>query len=191
MTEIVIKRLLEDNTKKILAELEKSKVELRKAIDFSEKNLLQKITELNIKIKTIEEENKDLKQKVEDLEKKNRINNLVISGLKKPRNGLLTPGFICDEINGRLNSDLKETEIKNLYFLGKSDAAPIKIELVSFFAKQAVLKQVKKLKGSGVFIANDATPQQRENYRNLKPYLVQFRASNKYKNCFISNNKLI
>lgn len=176
------------DTKKILEEIKKTKSELKNIIEASEARLLLKLEEGNQRIKLLEEENRELKLKLEQTERRLKKNNLIIFGLEKQEKDT---NFLCAEIKKVLKVDLSASEINNFYSLGKQPKAPLKLELVSYLTKQKILKNTKLLKGTGIFIAEDLTYQQRQEQRALKTYLNEARASQHYKKSFIRGNKLV
>ncbi|KAK9873699.1 hypothetical protein WA026_023860 [Henosepilachna vigintioctopunctata] len=132
----------ENTLQKILNEVIASKNELKTYIAASEAKLMSEIQSLKSKIK--------LEQK----------KNIIIFGLEKPLE--VSPAFICEEIRRLLQVELKESDISDLYQLGKKNNSPIKVEFISYFKKKEVILNARKLKGSQISIANDLTPQQRE-----------------------------
>ncbi|KAK9879993.1 hypothetical protein WA026_008506 [Henosepilachna vigintioctopunctata] len=113
---------------------------------------------------------------------------IIIFGLEKPLE--VSPAFICEEIRRLLQVELKESDISDLYQLGKKNNSPIKVEFISYFKKKEVISNARKLKGSQISIANDLTPQQREEVRKLKSFLrkIKDRTSKK---AYIRGNRVI
>ncbi|KAK9878334.1 hypothetical protein WA026_021349 [Henosepilachna vigintioctopunctata] len=98
----------ENTLQKILNEVTASKNGLKTYIVTSEAKLLLK----------------------ESLTKKN----IIIFGLEKPFE--VTPAFICEEIRRLLQVELKESDISDLYQLGKKNNCPIKVEFISYLKKK-------------------------------------------------------
>lgn len=190
MNESVVRNILEETTKKILEEIKVSKNELKSALEASETRLLLKIEDQKENIKELENENLLLKQKIEYLEQKSKRNNLVIFGLNKKR-AELDVETVCKEIKRLVEVELNHSEISDFYQLGNKQSAPLKIELTSYLKKKIILKNCKKLKGTGVAISEDLTQTQREDYKNLLPYLTHHRESGKYTKCFIQGSTLV
>ncbi|KAJ8967645.1 hypothetical protein NQ317_016536 [Molorchus minor] len=69
---------------------------------------------------------------------------------------ILSKEFYCIEFD---IGNLQGKDINNLYLLDNKDGkvSPIILEFISFLDKQEVYKNIQKLKGTGVAIANDAS----------------------------------
>ncbi|KAK9884096.1 hypothetical protein WA026_005036 [Henosepilachna vigintioctopunctata] len=90
--------------------------------------------------------------------------------------------------NGQI--ELSESDINDVYSLGKGINKPIKVELLSFITKRKVLYNTKHLKNTNIFISNDLTELQREEQKILRQHLKYLR-ENTEKRCYIKGNKLI
>lgn len=179
---------MEITTKQIYEEIVKSRNELRGSIEASEVRVLLKIESLNSRIRTLEKENRQLKNKVEILDRESRRNNLVIFGLNSvPRE--VSVDFISSQIKQLLDVQLDESNINNLYKLGNAENSPIKLELVSMLKKREILLNCRKLKGSKIYIANDLTEKQRGEYKILREHLSRAREDTE-NSCYIKGNKL-
>ncbi|KAK9873648.1 hypothetical protein WA026_023512 [Henosepilachna vigintioctopunctata] len=121
---------------------------------------------------------------IESLTKKN----IIIFGLEKPFE--VTPAFICEEIRRLLQVELKESDISDLYQLGKKNNCPIKVEFISYLKKKEVILNARKLKESQISIAKDLTHQQREEIRKLKSFLEKIKDRTS-KKAYIRGNRII
>lgn len=88
----------------------------------------------------MEEENQYLKGKLEKLERENKANNIIIYGAPKT---ILTVDALKIEINNLVGVNLDTHEVKNFYFLGNSQSAPLKVKLNSYFKKREILQNRK------------------------------------------------
>ncbi|KAK9886223.1 hypothetical protein WA026_015742, partial [Henosepilachna vigintioctopunctata] len=86
--------------------------------------------------------------------------------------------------------ELSESDINDVYTLGKGINKPIKVELLSFIKKRKILHNTKQLKNTKIFILNDLTELQREEQKILRQHLKYLR-ENTEKRCYIEGNKLI
>ncbi|CAH1115826.1 unnamed protein product [Psylliodes chrysocephalus] len=188
MTEAVIKKLLEENSKKLIDVMESNKTELKNALSSCETRLQSSIELESKKVRDLEEENFKLKNKVEQLEITLKRNNIIIFGLKKTNN-TINLNFIIDIINKLFDISLIDSDISNFYSLGRDLNAPLKIEFCSYLKKKSILLNSNKLKNTGVFVADDLTELQRAQYKQLKEYLLKYMEEGKH--CFIRGNKLI
>lgn len=168
-------------------ELIKTKIELKSAIEAGEARVVLETELLKNKIKHLEKENQNLRNKVEQFDRNNRKNNILIFGLERQSKEVPVES-IKSELKNLLDIDLKENDISNVYYLGNQERSPIKLELVSFLKKSAILKNCGKLKGTKISIINDLTEFQREEYKSLRQHM--HRLKNPSNQCFIKANKL-
>ncbi|CAH1100259.1 unnamed protein product [Psylliodes chrysocephalus] len=174
----------------ILAEIEKINKQLRNSIDAAETRFLVKFGYQNKKIRELEDDNRRIKNNLENLEKQLKNTNVLIFGLgkfqpKPPRRE------ICKVLGELLQTDVTSEDIKNLYFLGKTEQAPLKIEFGCYCKKMQILKNCERLKGTGIRIGEDLTLKEREELKILKVFLKQEKQKGLYKKCFINKNKLV
>lgn len=71
--------------------------------------------------------------------------------------------------------DVGVSDFNNTYPLNNTEKPPVKIEFLSYLKKLEILRQCKKLKGTGVAIAHDLTFDQRREKRILRAYLNKAR----------------
>lgn len=185
MSEVATKEI---STRQILDEIINSKKELKNSISASETRLILEIQELKGRLNCLERENLELKEQLELSKRQQNKNNLIIFGLKK-RSEKVTTALVCEELTRLLEVGLVESDIGDLYPLGKTKNCPIKIELISHLKKKLIFKNTKKLKNTGVSIANDLTLQQREEIKTLNKFLKNARQEGQ--EAYIRGNKLV
>lgn len=178
------------NLQDIYEEILKNRSEIKNIIEASETRLLLKLEEANHKINNLEKENEQLKNKIEYLERENRRNNVAIFGLHQNKESSLDETGICNQLNSILGTNLKETDIANLYLPRNNTRGPIRIKLTNNYTKKYIFKNCYKLKGSKYSIANDLTLTQQRDQRILKKHLNLARIDGN-KNCKIIGNRLI
>lgn len=72
-----------------------------------------------------------------------------------------------------MSINIQPQDIDNFYRIGKTDkktSRPIIVRFVRFIEKQLILKNLSKLKGTGISITNDLTPEQQEVQKVLYKY---------------------
>lgn len=175
----------EDSIHRILKELENTKRELKSIIEASEFRILN---ELTTKIKQLEVENACLKKTIENLEIKNRKNNIVLFGF--PKDAIKDLPKICQDLSKILKIKLTESDISDVYCLGSKENCPIKLELVTQLKKKQILANTKNLKGTKIFLTQDLTKQQQVELKILKEHLKIVREEEPEKNSYIRGNKL-
>lgn len=169
-------------------EIVNSRKHIKNYIEATEANLLLSIEEVKSNFRKLEQENLLLKKEIELLKRNQNKNNIVVFGLNKKRD-LLTPEVVCEDLKELLDVDLKNTDINNVYPLGKTESCPVKIEFISYYNKKKVLQNCYKLKGKQITIAQDLTHQQREEQKTLRKHLFLAKQE-KQNECYIRGNKL-
>lgn len=164
-------------------------MELKNVIAASETRILSKIETINEKAIRLEEENTELKGKVEYMERQLKKNNLVAFGLvKKPEE--VAVDNICNKLNALLELNITTNDISDLYLIGGTTGKePLKIELTSKFTKVNILRNCIKLKGKNITIAHDLTRSQQEKNKVLVKHLKEIRSKGRDK-CYIKGEKL-
>ncbi|CAG9822919.1 unnamed protein product [Phaedon cochleariae] len=173
---------------KLYEEIVNSKKEIKNAIEASEVRLLMKIETFSEKIKKLEKENTELKEKIETLERNGKKNNIVVFGLTKKFEDLSVDN-ICNQLNKILDVEINISDINNLYRLGKAENSPIKIEFLSTFTKINILRNCKKLKGTNITISADLTKTQQERIKILRNFLTKLRSTGENR-CYIKGERL-
>ncbi|CAG9822850.1 unnamed protein product [Phaedon cochleariae] len=176
--------------KLILEEIIRTRSELKNSIEASEARLLLKIEEANNKIKELEEENDNLKGKIEYLERDKKKKNIIVFGLNRASENI-TLEVICNEIETLLDVEVSKSDVSDIYTIGKGQNRPVKIEFTNYMIKNLILKNCFKPKGKHIKIANDLTPKQRKEGEILRKHLSLARLDENNKNCYIKGNKLI
>lgn len=170
-------------------EILNNRTEIRNIIEASEARLLLKLEEANRKILHLEEENLNLKNKVEFLDREIRRNNIAVFGLNKLQNSEINENFICKELNRVLGTNLRESDICNIFPLGKTEKCPVRIKLRNHQQKREIFKNCYKLKGCRLSITNDLTIEQQKQHSILRRHLTLTRLDNR--KSIIRGNKLI
>lgn len=172
----------------VINEIKLTKQELKSIIEAVEVRITLKIEDINRRLSKVEKQNQLFEEKIEQLERKSKENNIIIFGLKHPAQNI-SVDFITSEFRRLIEVDIQELDIKNFYALGKTETAPIKVEFVSILKKNSILTNSKKLKGTNITISNDLTIKQREENKTLRKHLNLAR-QDENTNCFIKRNKL-
>lgn len=174
------------NNDTLLDEIKKNRTELKHCIEASEIRVRMKIEELNEKIKTLENENIQLKNKLEFLERDQKKNNILVYGLELAED--FTVDDVCEILSQSLEVSISHFDINDLYILS-IPKNPIKIELISNLKKREIFNNCKKLKGTTIGISGDLTYRQRQDNKLLRHHLGKAR-ENKTQKSFIKGNKL-
>lgn len=178
----------EIDVKRIIDEIQRNRAELKSAIDASEARIQLRVEECYGKIRELEAENSFLRNKVENLERQQNSNNVLLFGLNKTRSEI-SFDFLRDKLKSLMQIDLSMNQINNISCLGSQKNCPVKIEFVSNLTKKYLFANVKKLKGTGISVANDLTIQQRKDLLVLKRHHQAHKENNR--KSFIRRNKLV
>lgn len=162
-----------------------NRTELKSSIEASETRILLKIEDLQQRINKLEHENNSLSNKIESLERASKKNNILVFGLKETYQ---SPKEICNKLKELLQVEICISDLNNAYSI-KHLQNTVKLELVSHLKKVEILKNAKKLKNTGIYIAQDLTYIQREENRLLKKHLKKAR-ENPTDKSYIRQNKL-
>lgn len=179
--------MTDNSQNKILAEIKKSKEELKNQIIASETRLHLKIQELTGRIIEVEEENSYLKNKIERLERETKKNNIVIFGLNKEAKEI-DIDTVCKEISQLVEVKTEISDIANFHCLGRNKNCPVKVEFLSTIKKNSILSKTKKLRNTGIAIVQDLTIKQRQERRFLREHAEKQRKTGK--EAHIRGNKL-
>lgn len=167
------KELLE----KLEALINKNSVEIKLEIKSVSDSINQKLNKLEEKYRKIEE-------KVTHIERANRKNNIVIYGIQTDKNNLLKTTL--SQLNEIFECNLVDRDINNIYLFGHKKT--IVVEFISFLQKKNILKQLYKLKGTGISISHDLRPEDQQKNKILVKHLKEAKAKNQ--KTYIKNFKL-
>lgn len=147
-----------------------NKEELKREIQLEKETIIRRLSEQDNKIDLLTKKCKDLEAHCKSLEKRSRKNNILVFGLQIPDGGNLLNNTVI-ELNNLLEVQIKDSDINNIYLLKSAKIAPIKIEFMSFLKKRLVLDNRRKLKNTGIFLADDLSVEEREDKRYLSKHL--------------------
>ncbi|KAK3929287.1 Glycine amidinotransferase, mitochondrial [Frankliniella fusca] len=114
---------------------------------------------VDTRLEELQDENDLLKDKTDDLEQRNRLENLRIFGVKEEE-GENTDTLVLD-VAAKLDlCSISKTHISRSHRVGKKSAdkpRAIIVKFVSYATRQEIFMAKKKLKGSGISIREDLT----------------------------------
>ncbi|XP_044766546.1 uncharacterized protein LOC123322646 [Coccinella septempunctata] len=150
-------------TNTIKEELEKLREEIKQVgVDTDER-----LKNCEVRLSRVERE-------ILEIKRRSLRNNIIISGLEANCSSLVN--YVISKLNALLSINLLETEVNNIYRLGKTKPV-IKIEFVSFLAKSKVIENRHKLKGSRVYINEDLCEEDRNDLKILRQQMNVARAN--------------
>lgn len=181
---------LEAKVQKIHDDILSNRREIRNCIEASEARILLKFEEMRKRLLLLERENCELREEVEGLKRKQNKKNILIFGLNKKEDEI-TPQSVCDDLSVLIGVQLKESDIGDVYPLGRAVGCPIKVELNSYPKKREVLNNCHKLRGKKIAIAHDLTAVQRRENNILRKHLLRIKQEGNHTKCVIRGNKLL
>lgn len=176
------------NCEAILDEIRKSKVELKNCIEASEARVLLEVSALKNKIKCLEEENEELKARLDHLERRSCKYSLVVFGMNRRLPSVSTKS-VAAVLSELLGLHLIDNDFRDAYLLGSGANCPIKVELLYQRKRAEILGNARKLKGTGVSVSQDLTHNQLCQLRALREHLSRLRKTSTAKS-YIRGNKL-
>lgn len=177
---------------RILNEIQRDNKEIKtdvKQIKDDISNQFIQINKLINKVDILEAENTKLKEKLVQTHKKIIKNNIIIFGIPENEEAKL---FFIDIIKVKLNVDLAENDINNIYRIGAVKGIKpraVNLELVRNIKKQEIFQNVTKFKGTGISISNDLIEEERQQQKLLYKHYKS--AKDKNYQAKLIKNKLI
>lgn len=165
-----------------------TKTELMNCIEASEARILVIVEDLKKRIDTLEQHNKELQSNFELVDRNQRKKNIIVFGTNKPVKERSIEYF-CREITKLLGIETTDSDISDLYSLGRSPNSPLKVELSTYHKKRQILQNCRKLKNHTWVIVNDLTKIQQQENKYLKERLNYYK-NNTSKKVYIKSNKL-
>lgn len=113
-------------------------------------------------------------------ERKLRKNNIIIFGLDNVDNTDLVR-YTLGRINEVLDLNFSDSDINNVYKIGRSEKPPVIVEFISYLKKIEVFRDIDKLrslKGKNISISNDLCKVDREIQNTLRKHLNIARGQN-------------
>lgn len=171
------KELFAELVKVIQTENNKTKEEITNNIIAETQKIVQVIEEQNKKINILEKKYDTLNQKYLNLERQVRKNNILIFGLDLQEENNLQE-FVLKSLNNKLEINLKESDINNIYEIKGRKGNFVKLELISYMKKQIIFQNIKKLKNSKLSIAHDLNFEDRNKNKILVKHLKEAKSKN-------------
>jgi len=159
--------------------------EIKSVKDF----LTYKVEQQEIAVLKLQEDYANLSKLLESLKSDKKKNNLMIFGLQQTSESLIDN--VVNLINKKVGVEIEKRDINNIFRVGKnrSDKRPVLVQFVTYVKKREVLLSAKNLKGTGIFINNDLSPQEREKQKVLRSHYHLARSM--HHNVRITDNSLI
>ncbi|CAG9824520.1 unnamed protein product [Phaedon cochleariae] len=129
----------------------------------------ENIKSLNRKLEKSIEEVEYWKRRSINLERKIRRNNVIVFGLKNEDEASIV-NITIQRLNELLETDIRETDINNIYTIGKTENSPVVIEFISYLRKNTLFAnkdKLKTLKDNRISIAHDLCQEDREEQKIL------------------------
>lgn len=128
-----------------------------------------RIQELENKVCELEGDNTNLRVKLRHFEEKEKKNQVIVFGLKEETEDLLEER-VLDLFVNTLKLNIESQDLDNIYRIGTGSARPIIIRFVRYLNKLQILRNLSKLKNTGISIASDLTFEQQQDKKLLYKY---------------------
>nr|CAI5834724.1 unnamed protein product [Callosobruchus analis] len=164
----LLKTVLDKNIE-IKQEIIENKATLSQEIQELRKEFNAEFTKLKQENEDLKEENKALKNRLETVDRKLRKYNIVVYGLKEESEHKDIKQ-VLQTFNEILGVRCTETDFRDCHRIGTAQSRqvrPVLLETVSSKLKYEIFSKANKLKGSGIFIANDYTASDYHNRKHL------------------------
>lgn len=162
---------LEDLFNKMKIEMQNQTKEIISQMD-------EKLVSFTREIEDLKSENQKLKERINNIEKNKRFNNIIVFGLRENEQ---SPTDLMEITKKKITTDLKisleNRDINSIYRLGKKNASekgrPILISLVNGWKKTEIMRNKNKLKD--VYATEDYPKEILEKRKELQEKLIEER----------------
>lgn len=124
--------------------------------------------------------------KINNIQKDQRINNIVIYGIQENPNESWKDlqAHIDWLLNNIMDLKIKPDEINQFFRMGKKGGTnqkrPILLKMVTYWRKVEILRNTVKLKGTKIFLAQDLTPEEKSERKKLLEKVAEIRRNGKH-----------
>lgn len=159
-------------------ETHKTAEEIKIQIKEENNKLRDIIEQQNQKITFLQNNCDHLINRCLNLERTTRKNNIIIFGLSIDNHDISLLEFALNKLNSLLEIDLRESDINNIFIIKSDKGDLVKVEFISYLKKNLIFKNITKLKGTKIFIANDLCIEDRATQKILQQHLKLARSKN-------------
>ncbi|KAL3269405.1 hypothetical protein HHI36_008475, partial [Cryptolaemus montrouzieri] len=157
--------------------------------EFIELKILTKIEAIEERVKDVEIENREHRDRIERPERESKRKNIIIFGLDKEASDISSE-LVCETLNSSLKIDLSGAHTADVHPIGRNKNCPVKVKLSTVSKKLQILSKGVELKGKNISISRDLALQQRQNLKTLREHLAIARKDPSVKS-FIKGDKLV
>ena len=153
----------------------------------------EKLVPFTLEMQELRSENEKLKEKIHNLEKHKRINNLILYGVKETETSTVNLiEIIKNKFQNDLNISFEERDVNTIYRIGKDNTEnrkerPILLTFVNLWKKNEIVANKKKFKN--VYVSEDYPKDILDTRKKLLPKLEEERKKGNY--AFINYDKLV
>lgn len=153
----------------------------------------EKLDPFKLEVQELRAENEKLKEKIYNLEKYKRRNNLIFYGIKETENSTVhLIEIIKNKFKDDLNITFEDRDVNTIYRIGKNNTEngkerPILLTFVNLWKKNEIMANKRKLKN--VYVSEDYPKEILETRKKLQPKLEEERKKGNY--AFINYDKLV
>ncbi|XP_047032533.1 uncharacterized protein LOC124639300 [Helicoverpa zea] len=169
------------------------KIEMSKQTDDIMTRIDEKLIPFRLEMQELRSENEKLKEKLYNLERHKRINNLIVYGMKETEKSTVNLiEIIKRKFKEDLNITFEDRDVNTIYRIGKNNQEngkerPILLSFVNLWKKNEIMANKKKLKN--IYVSEDYPKEIIDIRRKLQPKLEEERKKGNY--AFINYDKLV
>lgn len=148
---------LEELYRKLSSKIDESNTDLRVALTSKIDAVSSQVSLLGATVKTLQTKTESQDMELMIMRREINARNVVIHNLPyDPNSHEDIKGFVINELNDRLEINLTDYDVDEVFQMGKTPKAPIKVKFVNLKTKNLIFKRKKDhLRGSNVSIIED------------------------------------
>lgn len=181
-------KLIKEENSKLNEKIDKFNEEVKNLSN----SLKTEITVIKARVNSLEEDNSELKIKLETIERKEKQNKLIFYGTAEAQNETETDliNNIEEIIKEKLQLEFRKSDISNCYRIGKNTLKnrPILLATISQLKRNEILRNGRKFKGTNIFVQEDLIKKDLEERKILIKHMQAARSKNK--KAVLKGNKL-
>lgn len=172
---------------------EQMKIEMSKQTEDIMTRMDEKLVPFRLEMQELRSENEELKEKIRNLEKHKRLNNLILYGIKETETSTVhLIEIIKEKFKEDLNITLEDRDVNKINRIGKNNKEsgrerPILLTFVNLWKKNEVMTNKKKFKN--VYVSEDYPKEILDTRKKLLPKLAEERKKGNY--AYINYDKLV
>lgn len=172
----IVKSLLDLQKEEIIKEMNAGKEELKKELEKYKRESEERDKEREQENEELRREIALIKRREEERDRRERKRNIIIRGVK---NSEEEAKQVAVEIVRKLGEECKDVKVREALYIGREDRKVILVEMEKLDDKRKMMRNKSKLRGSGIFVDDDLTKEEREMQKSIREWSEQERRKGK------------